>query len=185
MNYIIEDNFDFYSELNTNDKEPSINKCLISHLPLTYNSITLPCTHVFNYIPLYNDLLINNKKKDIKISCPYCRMVSNKLIPYIPLPSVNKIIGINAPAKNCMPALICSHIMTTGERKGQPCKCNGVEYEAGIFCNKHSNKDEWTEQMQEFAKTKSVVEIKALLRKAKLKVGGTKKDLVKRLVNQK
>ena len=68
MNYIVEDNFDFYSELN--DPVEKINQadssmCMISHELLTYNSITLACSHSFNYVPLYNELcLYLNMNKD-------------------------------------------------------------------------------------------------------------------------
>ena len=54
INYITDNdcNFDFYSELNNvNDNEKSL-ICLISHQPLTYNSVTLPCKHSFNYLSI-------------------------------------------------------------------------------------------------------------------------------------
>ena len=74
MNYVLEDNFNFFEELksnsdindeynNTNDNnttDNTIDKCMISHMPLTYNYITLPCKHKFNYISLYNELIISS-----------------------------------------------------------------------------------------------------------------------------
>ena len=49
MNYTTDDDFDFYSELNSTTEEEIADekKCMISHLPLTYNSIVLPCKHTF------------------------------------------------------------------------------------------------------------------------------------------
>jgi hypothetical protein len=41
MNYILEDNFDFYGELNDlSSNETTTNICMVSHEPLTYNTIT-------------------------------------------------------------------------------------------------------------------------------------------------
>ena len=64
MNYIVEDDFDFYSALKA---ETTVTEavCMISHEPLTYNSITLSCKHSFNYLPLYNELCLYNNKSYI------------------------------------------------------------------------------------------------------------------------
>jgi len=190
-NYIIEDNFDFYKELNTATADVDINivttddnKCMISRSPLTHNSITLQCKHSFNYLPLYKELCIHNNKKNI--SCPYCRTVSSKLIPFIPLPTVTKIVGVNHPEKECMPGPKCSVVLKHGERKGTPCGHNGTMTDEGIFCEKHKHyikQDVWTEAMTELMQTKSVIELKQMLKGKGLKVGGVKKDLVKRLLS--
>ena len=184
MNYIIEDNFDFFKELNETTTMNLIeeHKCMISHLPLTYNPITLPCKHSFNYLPLYTELCLHNNKQNI--SCPYCREISNKLIPFIPLPNVKKIVGVNSPEKKCLPAPKCEFKLKTGST----CERNGLESKEGIFCTKHHAKnhvniqeDNWTKEMEELSKNKSVIELKGILRSKGLKVGGVKKDLVKRL----
>ena len=139
MNYIIEDEFDFFKELN--EKNNAIidtsndNKCMISHLPLIYNSVTLPCKHSFNYLPLYTELCLHNNNKNI--TCPYCREVSQKFIPFIPLPNVKKRFGVNYPPDKCLPAPACSFILKMGGRKGMKCGRGGVINEEGIFCMKH------------------------------------------------
>ena len=59
MNYIIEDDIDFFKELNEDlkiDKVSDENVCLISNLPLTDNYITLKCNHKFNLLPLFNEV---------------------------------------------------------------------------------------------------------------------------------
>jgi len=183
MNYTIEDNFDFYKELN--ETTTTINQehnCMISHLPLTYNSITLPCKHSFNYLPLYTELCLHNNKQNI--SCPYCREISNKLIPFIPLPNVKKVVGVNSPEKNCLPAPKCEFKLKTGSK----CERNGLVSKEGIFCTKHNknahddiHEDNWTKEMEQMSKNKSVIELKQMLRSKGLKVCGVKKDLVKRL----
>ena len=72
MNYIVEDDFDFYGELQEKTCEDTdLAVCMISHEPLTYNSVTLSCKHSFNYLPLYNELCLHNNK--IFLLCPYCR----------------------------------------------------------------------------------------------------------------
>jgi hypothetical protein len=187
MNYIIEDDFDFFKELNeTTTNLSEVHNCMISHLPLTYNTITLPCKHSFNYLPLYTELCLHNNKQNI--SCPYCREISNKLIPFIPLPNVKKIIGVNSPEKKCLPAPKCDFKLKTGLK----CERNGIESKEGIFCTKHhanihanihanSQLDIWTTEMEQLSKNKSVIELKEMLRLKGLKVCGVKKELVKRL----
>ena len=185
MNYIIEDNFDFFKELNgMNDDKKSDNLCMISHLPLIHNAVTLPCEHTFNYLPLYTELCLHNDKK--KISCPYCRKLSDKLIPFIPLPEVNKVIGVNYPLNQCLPAPHCTYILKNGKTKGSPCGKNGIETDKGTLCMKHSivKENDWTTEMEKLSREKSVVEIKQLLREKGLKVCGVKKELVKRLMQQ-
>ena len=197
MNYILEDEFDFFKELN--DKKNAIidtsndNKCMISHLPLIYNSVTLPCKHSFNYLPLYTELCLHNNNKNI--TCPYCREVSQKFIPFIPLPNVKKRFGVNYPPDKCLPAPECSFILKMGTRKGMKCGRGGVINEEGVFCMKHQHhiketdtednneptSIKWTDAMDQLSKEKSVIELKQMLREKGLKVGGVKKDLVKRL----
>lgn len=185
MNYTIEDNFDFFKELNETTPTNLIedHKCMISHLPLTYNSITLPCKHSFNYLPLYIELGLHNNKQNI--SCPYCREVSNKFIPFIPLPNVKKTVGVNSPEKNCLPAPKCEFKLKTGSK----CHHTGIASKEGIYCIKHNknthvdiHKDNWTDEMEQLSKNKSVIELKQMLRSKGLKVCGVKKDLVRRLI---
>jgi len=193
INYITDSNFDFYSELNElNEKDNSL-ICLISHEPLTYNSVTLPCNHSFNYLPIYNELCLNinnfNKGSYHKkhIICPYCRTKSEKLLPYIPLPSINKINGVNSPEILCLPSPKCSYLVKTGIKQGMLCNKLCIESEYGNFCIKHikHNKDnlitEWSTDKEKMFKTKSVAELKTMLKEKGLKISGVKKDLVNRL----
>jgi hypothetical protein len=189
MNYILEDNFDFYGELHNKNESKMVEAtpqtaaagtCFISHQPLTYNAITLSCKHTFNYIPLYTELFLHNNRSFI--NCPYCREKSEKLIPYIPLPTVEKVYGVNYPVKNCMPAPKCKFIY----KKGFPCQQNGMEYADGTFCSKHLkpaiNDTQWTLEKIKLYESKTVPELKEMLRAKGLKVGGVKKELVNRLL---
>jgi len=109
--YIIEGGIQFYDELyksislSTNDENYNTdNNCLISNEPLTENFVTLECNHKFNYLPLYKDILNHKKKfnvlesralKTIELRCPYCKNIQKKLLPYIELPGVKQIHGVN------------------------------------------------------------------------------------------
>jgi hypothetical protein len=195
MTYIIEDDFDFYGSLkNAISEEANLSnddkQCMISHEPLTYNSITLSCCHSFNYMPLYNELCMNKKSEVI---CPYCRTVQKKLIPFVPLPGVSKVHFVNHPAKLCMKSQNCSWLMKVGANKGKHCGKNGVEDVQGVHCAFHKQKLKtlktkvvvWTDEMEKINKTKTVVQLKALLRAAGLTITGVKKTLIERLVNSK
>ena len=102
-NYIIDCDIDFYSEINqslSDDKKLSIKEqsndqqkcCLIDKTPLSEYFVKLPCGHSFNYVPLFKDLCNHkikynkkersNRLKKNQIRCPYCRIVSNELIPF-------------------------------------------------------------------------------------------------------
>jgi hypothetical protein len=131
---------------------------------------------------LYNELCLHNNKQ--YISCPYCRAKSNKLIPFIPLPTVSKVYGVNYPPKMSLPVPKCSFIINIGMYKGLACEHNGIEYEHGVFCIKHVkyNIDNvWTLEKEELYKTKNVSELREMLKIKGLKVGGVKKELVNRL----
>ena len=139
--YIIEDNIDFYSELHSNCEEETNqniittqttiyndeNMCLITHSPLIEHHQVLPCGHSFNYLPLYKytknaKLKFNHLELPMltlnQIKCPFCRTIHNQLLPYIQLPGVFKINGVNAITilPNGIQG-ICSHITS----HGKPC----------------------------------------------------------------
>jgi hypothetical protein len=191
MNYKVEDDFDFYSELNNTyckKEDHDVALCMISHELLTHNSVTLPCKHSFNYMPLYTELCIvvdnENTKYRTYINCPYCRSKFDKLIPYIPLPTVKKIYGVNFPTSLTMPAPKCSFIIKNGKYKGNACGHSGTEFENGIWCEKHvlyNINSVWTPEKEQLSKTKSVAELKTMLKDKGLSVGGVKKELVNRL----
>jgi len=224
-NYIIEGGIDFYSELmkddnDINSSKSNDNMCLLSAMPLSYNNITLPCTHKFNYEALYQEVIIqkhNQKyglKDNIKLTvsqfkCPYCRTISNKLLPHVPLcPVQRKIVGVNSPAELCMEHKKCEYLFASGKQKGKACDKYAFESKYGTFCNTHwritqnrcVSKDKkniiinkkkskskkipkpWTQEMQKIFKDNKVVDLRNKLREYGLKVSGTKYILVHRLV---
>ena len=199
-NYIIEDSdFDFFKELSnvSKDNENIVNQCFLSNEPLSYNSITLDCKHTFNYNPLYKEIytakyILNTQSRYSSfIKCPYCRTITNKLLPYIPLDDCKqKLVGVNRPIEFCQKIHDCSWKFINGKNKGKCCKKTAYETNDGVFCFTHHklvskrNKTKnipFSSKMETYLKAHKVSQLKDKLRKAGLQVGGVKKELVLRL----
>jgi hypothetical protein len=130
------------------------NICLITKEKLHPNHITLSCKHKFNYVPLYNEVINQkNKQNNIyevtklssnQIKCPYCRIITNKLLPHIPYPCVKGIKNVNSyvtASYNSNPdyflyAPKCTYHNT---KHPDPCKKYGVYYETEnvLLCPQH------------------------------------------------
>ena len=149
------------TNLNTNTPENVIisdtteNICLITKEKLHPNHITLNCKHKFNYVPLYNEIVSQKNKQNNmyevtklssnQIKCPYCRIITNKLLPHIPYPSVKVIKNVNSYVTNSynsnpdyfLYAPKCSHA-TTNNSKNE-CQKYGVYYETEnvLLCPQH------------------------------------------------
>ena len=114
--------------------------CLISSTPLNAFHVVLECGHKFNYEPLYQEVLrqkgrigMHNYYEKIgthQIKCPYCRTMTNQLLPYIgPHPLIKRLSGVNSPAHVCMPGIACSR-----------CKANAFyEHDSNLYCLRHYN----------------------------------------------
>ena len=149
MNYIIEDNFDFFKELSKeeNIKENDENKyCLLDKQLLDENAVTLKCNHSFNFIPLYHEIIqqkmYNNlevtRLKQFQIKCPYCRHISDSLLPHIKInDSIKFINGVNSPANVCMVINKCKYKFKCGKNKGKCCEKSAMFYENNYYCNQH------------------------------------------------
>ena len=202
MKYIIEGDIDFYSELNNSGDintiiSPTENVCLISKEGLNDNFITLPCKHTFNYFPLYKEVILQkispnsletSRLSPHQIRCPYCRLIVNTLLPYIHLTNVEKITNVNYPSNKFMKHFDCEQKL----KNGNFCSKSAYTINGKIYCEQHwvkikekneKNDIEWTDEMEKYSKTKSVIELKKILREKCLKVGGTKKELVSRIIN--
>ena len=139
-----------------------------------------------------------------EMKCPYCRLKIDKILPYIPLYEddgkniIERINGINSPERYCMKHKDCSWVFKQGKDEGTKCLKNAY-YRNNIndtYCDmhwkkidiKHNEKIEtidkdiiWTDEMTKYSKTKSIDELKNILRKEFYKVGGNKKELVIRI----
>lgn len=210
MNYIIESNIDFYAELQNqiqsenvkinNVLDLSYNVCLLTNEPLSYNNITLECNHTFNYLPLYNEVCYQKLDNHLEttrlhineIKCPYCRIITPKLLPYIAqYDIIQKKKGVNFPAKYCMKLHSCNWM----NKNKKICGCDAYTTDSGIYCAMHhkkivtkqaiqvqKNNIEWTDAHKEFNKKYKIIELKTMLREKKLLVGGNKKQLIDRII---
>ena len=209
MNYVIEDNIIFSDLLKKKTNKNTDNVCLISGSELNNNYITLKCSHKFNYVPLYNEIVQqkmvynpNNIKKNKlhEIICPYCRETNNNLIPYIPIyDNVEKINGVNNPKEFCMKFNECEWIFKSGKQKNKSCKKSAFNSKFGLLCECHwkmkknaSKKNDylnniiWNDELDKLYKNNTIKNIQVLLKEKNLKITGNKKDLVYRLyINKK
>lgn len=133
------------------ESESNSDICLISKEKLHPNHITLSCNHKFNYLPIYKEVLYQKNKLNPQyevtklhhnqVKCPYCRTITNKLLPYIQYPSIGFSKVIHAIEPDCIPAAKCSHIIKH-RRKSMPdskCEKNAVYYQAEniLMCPSH------------------------------------------------
>ena len=209
MNYKIESNIDFYLELNKElNKETTLNSknkyCLLTNSILEDNYITLDCSHSFNYIPLYNEILSQKNYNSLEttdlllnqIKCPYCRSITNNLIPYIPYQEVLCKRGVNYPSKYCMRLFSCDWINKSGKNKNNKCCRDAYKLSRGIYCSIHHNSIEtiekqqinidniiWTEKHELLNKKYKVVELKKILKDNYKPANGTKKQLIDKIIN--
>ena len=153
--YEVEDDMDlnFFEALKSMQKQSTVlqqqqapqqqeheNACLITNEPLNLFHVSLECGHKFNYEPLYQEVLrqkgrlgIHNYHEKIgihQIKCPYCRTLTNRLLPCVGQhPVIKRLAGVNAPAAMCMPGIECSHTK---------CEVNAFyEHEAKPYCTRH------------------------------------------------
>mgnify|MGYP001196669562 FL=1 len=138
-------------QLNEISDESETNKediCLISMEKLEESHITLPCSHKFNYIPLYNEICEqktkNNPLEVVKlhfneIKCPYCRTITTGLLPYQCIDGVKKKCGVNYPLKHCLPIYKCEWVYKNGNLLGEKCNQKAGLYNNHCYCNKHIN----------------------------------------------
>ena len=140
-----------FNTFNTSNTYDENNICLISKEKLHPNHITLSCNHKFNYIPIYKEVLYQKNKSNTQyevtkldshqIKCPYCRTITNKLLPFIQYPSVSFSKSIHAYAPDCISATQCSHMINHRKKNSQNTQCNknAVYYEAEdlLLCPTH------------------------------------------------
>ena len=142
-----------------------------------------------------------------EMKCPYCRLKIDKILPYIPLyideddgkNIIERISGINSPERYCMKHKDCSWVFKQGKDEGTKCLKNAYHRNNSndAYCDMHWKKIDikynekvvlstdkdiiWTDEMAKYSKTKSIDELKNILRKEFYKVGGNKKELVIRI----
>ena len=203
-NYVIEGDVDFFAEL-TKETHQSDETCLLTGHPLERNFITLACGHKFNYKPLYLEARIQKRTYNAnethrlyahQIRCPYCRRVTDNLLPYVPIiEGVTRLKGVNHPQALCMSHRKCEWTYKSGKNKGHKCGAEAFESDFGSLCERHwkcmcaKSKNKTpdipiTPEMVKMMKDNTVASLKAMLKEKGMKVSGRKLDLVKRLFSK-
>ena len=150
MNIILEGGINFYDELNNIDTDDEDEKsCLLTNMPLDKNSIKLPCSHEFNFFPLYNEVFHQKVKSSTshlntdklafnQIKCPYCRQKFDFLLPHIRL---NKDMlfcaGVNTPEALSMDFHTCEYMFKNGKHANDYCSKTAYYGVAGCYCPTH------------------------------------------------
>ena len=189
-NLLKEENIIYNNELND---ELHDDLCLIDGLRLENNYITLECNHKFNYLSLYNEIVYQKTKKILdnsklrinEIKCPYCRNISNKLLPFFKYYEIDQIKGVNFPLNYCFKINSCEYM----DKKNNKCNNSACISKFGMFCNKHlkyTKKEELIINTMENEfyinyKKKNLQKLKEELKNLKLKQTGNKEELIKRL----
>jgi hypothetical protein len=129
--YTIEGNINFYDELFKSlddiDSDDDTTLCQITSLPLVDKSVTLECSHHFNYDALYREICrqkfyfktydvitltktekqkFNDSALDYFIKCPYCRSIQFTILPYYEELALEKKYGINSLDKSLPNSLL-------------------------------------------------------------------------------
>ena len=193
MEKVSKSNIELFNNILNEDITKEENTCMITNDNLENNNIELDCGHKFNYEALYNEvvyqktrrLLDNAQLKINQIKCPYCRNITNKLIPFFKYYSVKQLRGVTFPEEYCLKIYECEHV-----KNGKKCVKSGCKTDNGIFCNKHmvsTREDEIilkNENIEQFMyyKKRKIPELKKILNLNGCKVGGNKEELINRII---
>ena len=210
MKYIINSTINFYQEINNltdNNDESQI--CLLTREKLEDNFITLKCNHKFNYLSLYNELCIQKGKINTleaskilinQIKCPYCRVITDKILPFIIHDNIELKYGINFPSKYSMQINSCSWVYKNGRNKNNKCNCSSFIFNENNYCLKHhklynklngyvtdlsnNNLDNLCYgDINKYKKIYTINKLKEILKENELKISGNKNELILRLLN--
>lgn len=206
MNYVLPEDFDFYSELNNDCNNDNVNettydnKCLISGVVLQPNqTITLNCGHAFDYIALSNDTQESKygksakthynsmKLRDHQIRCPYCRQIQDNILPYFPDIVKKRIRGVNYPLSWGMGENSCNYVFKTGKNKGE--RCNKKCYRDK--CHHHFSKNNTDFEVNKIPRCENklilytVPQLRSIAKYYKLKGYSKlkKNDLIKKIID--
>ena len=138
-----------------------------------------------------------------QIKCPYCRNITNNILPYIKLENIEKIWGVNQPKKFSLSLFKCEYIYKSGKNKGICCGKTADKFDFGNFCTKHfkikknkcklcksdeeviilqENPPVYVNKLEELKSKYNIKTLKELLKFKKLKVTGNKTQMINRLI---
>lgn len=169
--------YDFFNKLKymtqCNESIENVNIdscCLLTKEALNDIHVTLNCSHKFNYIPLYKEVVIQKTSAGMttngyynsctlrlnEMKCPYCRRVQDKLLPFLNYDDVKRLRGVNGPESLCMKARMCEHIEINQKSKkknskketSSACECNATHLVNGVlyYCKKHYDQQKQEKQ---------------------------------------
>lgn len=184
----------FYNLLNSTNEDDIIlssnsnNRCEITNDNLEDNYIELICGHKFNYIPLFNEIKYQKTNKysisyDFtklsinQIKCPYCRSISNNILPYFKYYNLPMLKGVNYPYKYSMKLNSCQYCL---KNSNNYCNKSACITPNGIYCNRHYEQS-LKQNNNNILQRMKIKELKDILRKNKCRVGGNKQTLIDRI----
>lgn len=183
------------NENNDNNENNNNNICLISNEPLAANFIKLECNHGFNYLPLYNEVYQQKTKKILdnaklglqQIKCPYCRNISNFLLPFFKYYNTKQIKGVNSPPKLCIELYKCTHF---DKKTNELCGESACITKSGCYCNKHNKtnyiNDELLKNINiedfDLYKKQTLIQLKSLLKRNNCTITGNKQQLIEKIL---
>ena len=184
--------------LNNDIEKNTENICLISNTILDSNYIKLDCSHCFNYLSLHNEIVYQKTKKLLdnytlkfdEIKCPYCRGITNKLLPFYKYYNIKQIKGVNSPYHLTMNLNKCEFLI---KKTNKRCEESACITKFGCFCNKHFKYNKEEEDILQvidtielgLLKKKSIKDLKIILKNNSCKLSGNKLDLINRILIQK
>jgi hypothetical protein len=194
MNYIIEDNVNFFDQLNDDIDDncsDDLHKCLITYEPLLSDFVVMECGHKFNYAPLFNDVLNHKLKYNVlekslgklkynEIRCPYCRNKQTTMLPYYENKGFEKVQGVNfLGVAKCYGGVLCAHkhvnvdfdyMLPESDQNTKYIPCAST-FTYKIFENKYNDSNYYcyyhTKLVSKMYKANAKIEAKQILKAAK------------------
>ena len=180
---------------------PAESTCLLAGESLGANHVTAPCGHRFNYLPLFLEAraqLNQPRPYDTdyvgrgQMRCPYCRQVSNGVLPYVPTLVADKVKNVNWPPGRAIAHRRCDQILARGPKAGQACAAPGFECDGVSLCVRHWQQrvkreaawGECTPELIALLRKETIMSLRAKLRARRAPIHGSKLALGARLLAQ-
>jgi len=162
-------------------KEVLFQKCSLLPKNISMNIITMYTNNTqVNSLPIYSSVTSSSESKNTNIvsvtynssynletmklqynemKCPYCRTITNNILPFYPYPEVCKVKYVNSPSNLALPSLSCEYRQsTTGKgsktshETGLTTTCRNAcvyneKYDM-MICNKHLTKKNTEETIE-------------------------------------
>jgi len=185
--YVVENNMDFYKLLSESEDEYTNddNLCMITKDKLTDTHVILDCNHKFNYLPLLKDMYtriyLSHDVKCLrgiplnvnKIECPYCRSITNHILPFIKEEYNVKIYGINSLKREDLIEEVNIPFYSICKCSSEDCNSYCYSGYVLLFCSKHLSDKKLIREHRNNTKRKFLLQ-NNMLCKAILKSGARK-----------